>query len=107
MNATYDFTADELAPDALMHCAGCDRDVEPHTLIACDHCGAEVCCAKVETLGTGDAVLCKRCDDGLMVCDHCGEYAFDLEEITSGDESVGHRETLNLCSACAPNRRVA
>ena len=103
----YDYTLDELAPDTLIHCAGCDRDVEPHSLIACDNCGNDVCCASVETLNTGPATLCRRCNDALLVCDHCGEYAITLEEITSSDPSVGYGETQNVCAVCMPKRRAA
>lgn len=105
--AAHDFTADELAPDTLIHCAGCDRDVEPHVTVNCDGCGNEVCCASVETLSTGEAVLCRRCNDSLAVCDHCGKYALAVTPVESGDASVGYAETQYVCSVCLPKRRAA
>lgn len=104
---TYDMTADEIAPDVLFHCPGCDRDVEPHVMLTCDGCGNEVCCASVETLSDGPNVLCKRCNDGLSTCDHCGEYALSITEVTSGDASVGYAETQYVCRKCLPKRRAA
>lgn len=33
-------------------------------------------------------------------CDNCGELSTELRERTSGDESVGYRETQWLCPKC-------
>lgn len=107
MTTTYDITAEDLAPEVLFRCAGCDRDVEPHVLLTCDGCGNDVCCAVVETLSDGPKVLCKRCDDSLEVCDHCGEYTLSTTEVTSGDASVGYAETQHACRRCVPGRRAA
>lgn len=101
---TYDITADEIAPETLFHCAGCARDVEPHVLMTCEGCHQEVCCASVETLAEGERVLCRRCNDALEVCDHCGKYALSPTKVTSGDPSVGYRETQYVCGECAKRR---
>lgn len=103
---TYDITADELAPELLFHCAGCDRDVEPHVMLTCDGCHQEVCCASVETLAEGERALCKRCNDALEVCDHCGEYTLSVTPVDGRDDAVGYRETQYVCGKCLPKRRA-
>jgi hypothetical protein len=103
-----DITWDERIPDsALILCAGCDRDVIPHTLVACDACGNDVCCGSVQTLAEGPKTLCRKCNDGLGMCDHCAEYSLRLEETVSRDDSVGYSATEWLCANCRPKRRVA